>query len=187
MFCKYRYLKLIPVSGCWAQSWELTHVCLLSSRSLSAPTSGFKAPMKSNVVLFSSAFTQIYPAKVEGGRIPGRESFWFSTSMNETERLYLFHGRQGKQLLLSQTDLSELRRQSIANSVKMVSVTWIKLIIYSGRPKLSAKSFYISSQQEHTTSKPFLFQTKWNRNQRISAILYSDSENYITLTLPLNL
>lgn len=30
--------------------------------------------------------------------------------MNETEKLYLVHRKQGEQLLLSQTDLSELER-----------------------------------------------------------------------------
>lgn len=49
VFCKNRYLKLILVSRCWAQSWEQMHVCLLSSSSLSAPASGFKASLKSSV------------------------------------------------------------------------------------------------------------------------------------------
>lgn len=105
---------------------------------------------------------------------------------HEWDRKALPHSQEAGKATLAKPNWSFWTRKNIANSVKMVSVTRINVIIYSDRPKLSAKSCYISSQHEQATSKPFLFRTKWNRNQRISAILRSDTENYIMLMLPLN-
>lgn len=104
----------------------------------------------------------------------------------EWDRKALPRSQEAGRATFAKPNWSFWTRKNIANSVKMVSVTWINVIIYSDRPKLSAKSCYISSQHEQATSKTFLFQTKWKRNQRISVILYSDIENYIMLMLPLN-
>lgn len=112
--------------------------------------------------------------------------------MNETEGLHLFHGRQGKQLLLSRTYLSKHKRRSITSSVKTVSVIWIKLVIYSGRPKLSAKSFHIHLQHEWTTSKPFLFQSRTKIKQLVQLMfqfrelynVHTTTESIHSLTSP---
>lgn len=57
---------------------------VLSSTSLSAPASALKAPMKSSVIQFSSAFTEIYIAKCEEVNPRTRIILILSAFMNET-------------------------------------------------------------------------------------------------------
>lgn len=77
---------------------------VLFSTSLSAPASALKAPMKSNVIQFSSAFTEIYIAKCEEVN-PRTRIILIFVSFYEWDcewewRLPLFCRRQGEQHLL---------------------------------------------------------------------------------------